>query len=90
MTLLENSSGCPKKIAQLHSSSCNLVFETLFESICLVVADLWQKISDCFLNSISIVLEQCQYRVSFQRRSPDIELKFSLNFLKDGKWFLFE
>ena len=48
---------------QLHRSSFNLEFGTLYESIWQVVADLWQrkcKISGCFENSTSIVLQQSQ------------------------------
>ena len=43
---------------QLHRSRFNLDFETLFEAIRHVLADLWQgkgKISGCFKNSTSIV-----------------------------------
>ena len=48
---------------QLHRSCFNLEFETLLESNWHMVADLWQgkvKISGCFKNSTSIVLQQCQ------------------------------
>ena len=43
---------------QLHGSSFNLEFETLFESIRHVVADLWQrkgKIGSCFENKNSVL-----------------------------------
>ena len=50
---------------QLHGSGFKLEFETLFESIWQVVADLWQrrgKIKWCFKNDNSIVLQQCQIK----------------------------
>ena len=64
---------------QLHRSGFNLEFETLFESIRHVVADLRQrkgKISGCFKNSTSIVLQQCQNQVRFEKKDSGIILKF--------------
>ena len=57
-------------LIQLHRSSFNLEFEIFFESIWHLVADLWprkDKISGYFKNGTSIVLQQCQNNVSFQR-----------------------
>ena len=57
---------------QLHRSGFNLKFETLFESIWQVVADLWQrkgKISSSFKNSTSVVLHQYQNQVNFKERT---------------------
>ena len=70
---------------QLYRSRFSLEFETLFEPISHVVVDLWQrkgKISSCFKNSTSIVLQQCQNKVSFQGKVSGIVLKFSPHFLK--------
>ena len=47
-----------------------------------MVADLWQrngKISGCFKNSASIVLQQQQNKISFQRKGSGVVLKFLLN-----------
>ena len=98
-SLLNNVQDVPKKLCpvcvataqelyisvftQVHRSSFNLEFETLLESICHVVADLWKrkgKISGCFKNSTSVFLQQCQDKVSFQRKGSGIVLKFSQNF----------
>ena len=71
-------------VTQWHRSVFNLDFETLFESILGVVADLWQrkgKISGCFQNSTSAVLQHCQNKVSFQGKYSGIVLKFSLHLL---------
>ena len=68
---------------QLHRSGFNLEVETLCESIGHVVADLWQrkaKISGCFKNSTSIVLQLRQNKVSFQRKDFGIVLKCSPHF----------
>ena len=58
---------------QWRRSGFNLEFETLHESICQLVADLWQrkgKISGCFKNSTSIVLQQHQVNKVFKERVP--------------------
>ena len=50
-----------------------------------VVADLWLRtgeISGYFKNGSSIVLQQLQNKLSFQRKGSGIELTFSLNFKK--------
>ena len=70
---------------QSHGSSFNIEFEILFESILQAFADLWQrkdKISGCFKNSTSVVLQQCQNKANFQRKGSSIVLKFLLNVLK--------
>ena len=90
--------GCPKKIVpllcdhcqgtvgsiisiftQLHRPGFSLELELLIygrEKAKLVVF--------CFKNS-SIVLQQCQNKVSFQGKGSDIVLKFSLHLLKGRK-----
>ena len=70
---------------QLHRSSFNLEFETSYESMRQVVADLWQrkgKISGCFKNSTFVVLEQCRNKVSSQRKGSSVVLKVFVNLLK--------
>ena len=54
-------------VTHLRSVSINLQFETLCESICLVVADLWPREykSGCFRNGTFIVLQPCQSQVMF-------------------------
>ena len=50
-----------------------------------MVADLWQregKVSGCFKNSSSLVLQQCQNKVNFQGKDSGIVLRFLQNFLK--------
>ena len=72
-------------LGQLHSLSFNLEFETLFESIGRVVADLWQrrgKISGCFKNSTSVVLQECQNKVNLRRKGSSIVLRFLVILLK--------
>ena len=74
-----------------YRSGFKLEFETLHESFGQVVADLWQrkdKISGCFKNSTSIVLQQCQNQVSFQRKDFGIVSKFSPHFLKGRQYSL--
>lgn len=54
---------------QLHGIGLNLEFETVFELICQVLADLWHtkvKKNDCFKNKISFVLKQRQNPASFE------------------------
>ena len=51
----------------LHRVNSNLEFERLFESFWQVATDLWHKedkISGCFKNSSSFVLEGCQNQVN--------------------------
>ena len=46
---------------------------------------LWQrkgKISGCLKNSTSFVVQQCQNKVSFQRKDSSIVIKFSPDFQK--------
>ena len=55
----------------LHRSDFSLGFETLYDIIGRMVADLWQrkgKISGCFKSSTPIVPKQCQNELSFQSR----------------------
>ena len=73
---------------KLHRSSFNLEFETSFESIRHVVADLWQrkgKTSGCLKNSTPVVLQQCQNKVDIQSKGSGIVLKCSLHFLRGRK-----
>ena len=42
------------------------------------------KISGCFKNSTSIVLQLCQNRISFQRKGSSDVLEFLLNLLLKG------
>ena len=54
-------------------------FEAFLVSICHAFADLRQrngKISDFFKTSTSIVLQQCQNKVRFQREGSGVVLKF--------------
>ena len=69
--------------AQLHRTSFNLEFETVLESIWVVVADFWQrkgKVSGYFKYCTSIVLQKCPNELSFQRKGSGIVLRFSLYF----------
>ena len=71
--------------AQLHRLGFSLEFEALYEPIQQVAANLWQrigKISGRFKNSTFIVVQQCQNKVSFQRKGTIIVSKFSLHLLK--------
>ena len=57
-----------------------------------MVADLWQrkgKIGGCFKNRTSVVLQQCQNQVSFQRYGSGLVLKFLLLILLGLQCFLF-
>ena len=50
-----------------------------------MVAGLWQrkgKVSGCFKNNTSIVLQQCQNKVNFQRKGSSVVVKLLLNLLK--------
>ena len=70
---------------QFHWLGFNVEFETLYELILQVVADLWQrkcKVSGCFKNSTSFVLQQFQNKVSFQRNGSSVVLKFLLKSFK--------
>ena len=56
-----------------------------------VAADLRHRngeISGCFQNSTSLVLQQCQNKVSFERKDSGIASEFSLNFQKEDNTFL--
>ena len=48
------------------------------------------KISGCFKNSTSVVLQQCQNQVSFQINGSGFALKFLLIILKAWQCFLFK
>ena len=74
---------------RLHRPSFKLKFETLFESILQAVADSWQKISGCFKHSTSIVFQQCQNKVNFQRKGSSVVSKFLLNLSKGKQRCLF-
>ena len=54
------------------------------------MAEKMQKISGCFKNSTAIALQgqQCQNKVSFQRKDSGIALKFSLHILEGRKYSL--
>ena len=57
-----------------------------------MVADLWQrksKIRGCLKNSTSIVLQECRNKVSFQRKSSSVVLKYFLNLSKGKQCCLF-
>ena len=54
----------------------------------LHLAELWQKkekISCCFKNSTSVVLQQCQNQLSFQRNGFGVVLKLLLIISKGWK-----
>ena len=74
-------------ISILHSciGQALTLFETLFESMWLVVADSWQrkgKISGGFKKNTSFVFQQCENRISFLTNDSGILLKFLPHFLK--------
>ena len=56
-----------------------------------MVADLWQgkrRITGCFKNRTSVILQQCQNKVSLQRKDSSIVSKFLRNLLKGLQHFL--
>ena len=78
------------QIQSLHS--CVGEASTKSLRCCLNQSDMWfliycrekGKISGCFRNRTSIVLQQCQNQVSFQRNGSAVGLKFLLNFVRDS------
>ena len=68
---------------QLHRSGFDIEFETLFESIWHMVADLRQRkgrISGSIKNGTSVVCQQCQNKVKIQRKDSGVISKVSPNF----------
>ena len=66
--------------AQLHRSGHNLVYETLFESVRLLDAGLWQrmgKINGYFKNSTFCSPAVAKF-INFQKRGPSFVPKPSL------------
>ena len=69
-----------------HRSGFNLEFETLFESIWQVVADLWQRKGKVVASKTALLLFYSNVKkVSFQRKSPSTLSKFSLYFSTSEK-----
>ena len=69
----------------LHRRGFNSQFETMFQSVWQVIADLWQredKINGCFKNSTSLVFQQCQNQMLFERKDSTVVFKNFSSFRK--------